>query len=245
MSDALAIEFNDDDAAREALRTLRVLEKDGKVSFSDTAIVARDDAGELYVRNELDSSTERGMTIGTLVGALFGPLGLVGGFLGGTAIGASQNDGVDDAQVEQVEREIRPGMSVLFLAIREANPEALVATLSQHRGRVLRSTLTPDAVDVLNLAMGDVQPADGGALEAATQVTGGDTAPTATGDTARSHETTSGANGTAANAATGTASTTGPARATPGAQSVSSGSTGAEAADAQSSKDRTSGQGSR
>lgn len=172
MSDALAILFNGEDDARAAMANLRAIEKDDRIAFSDTAIVARDVDGSLHVHNELDSSTETGMTVGTLIGALFGPLGLVAGFLGGAAVGASQDTGVDRGQVEEMERQIQPGRSAIFLAIKEAQADALVGALGPFEGRVIRSTLTPEAEDVLNMAMGpeavQLEPAgDAGAPDAA------------------------------------------------------------------------------
>ena len=154
MSEAIAILFNGEDEAREAMANLRAIEQDDRIAFSDTALVARDADGTLHVRNELDSSTETGMTIGTVIGALFGPLGLVAGFLGGAAVGASQDTGVDRDQVEEMERQIQPGTSALFLAIKEAQADALVGALGPFEGRVIRSTLTPEAEEVLNMAMG-------------------------------------------------------------------------------------------
>lgn len=154
MTDAIAIRFDSDDDAMLALRGLREIERGGEISFADTAVVARRTDGELYVRNELDSSTETGMTIGAVVGALFGPLGLLVGLVGGGAIGSSTGNGVDDDFVDRVERELTPDSSALFLAIKSANADALVAALRPYRGSVIRSTLTPEAEEVLNLAMG-------------------------------------------------------------------------------------------
>jgi uncharacterized membrane protein len=166
MSDAIAIQFDDDEDAILALRALRELERAGEISFSDTAVVARDDEGKVWVKNELDSNTETGLTIGALVGALFGPLGLIAGAAGGAAIGSSSGAGVDDDFVEQVERRIEPGRSALFLAIKQANADALVAELRAFRGQVIRSTLTPEAEEVLNLAMSSrVESAPAGATE--------------------------------------------------------------------------------
>lgn len=153
MVDAIAILFDDDEEAMLALRGLREIERAGKVAFSDTAVIARDAQGRLHVRNELDSSTETGMTVGAVVGALFGPLGLIAGLVGGAAIGSRTGNGVDDDFVEEVERQLEPDKSALFLAIKEANADALVAALDPYHGRVIRSTLTPEAEEVLDLAM--------------------------------------------------------------------------------------------
>ena len=153
MADAIAILFDSDDEATLCLRNLREIEKAGQISFSDTAVIARDAEGELHVKNELDSSTETGMTIGAVVGALFGPLGLIAGLVGGAAVGSSTGNGVDDSFVDEVEKQLEPNKSALFLAIKEANADALVGALNPFHGRVIRSTLTPDAEEVLNLAM--------------------------------------------------------------------------------------------
>ena len=155
MADAIAILFDNDEDGILALRDLRTLEETGQISLADTAVVARNPEGELYVRNELDSGTETGMTVGGLVGALFGPLGLVAGVVGGGAIGGQTENKVDDELVDEVERSIGPDRSALFLAIKEAEADPLVSTLSAYRGRILRSTLSADAEEVLNLALSE------------------------------------------------------------------------------------------
>ena len=153
MADALAILFDSDDEAMLALRNLREIERAGQIAFNDTAVVARDAEGRLHVKNELDSSTETGMTVGAIVGTLFGPLGLIAGLVGGAAIGSSTGNGVDDGFVDEVERQLAPDKSALFLAIKDARADALVAALNPFHGHVIRSTLTPDAEEVLNLAL--------------------------------------------------------------------------------------------
>lgn len=153
MADAIAILFDSDDGAMLCLRSLREIEKAGQVSFSDTAVIARDTEGNLHVKNELDSSTETGMTVGAVVGALFGPLGLIAGLVGGAAVGSSTGEGVDDSFVDEVEKQLGPDKSALFLSIKEANADALVAALNPFQGTVIRSTLTPEAEEVINLAM--------------------------------------------------------------------------------------------
>ncbi|HEV2528420.1 MAG TPA: DUF1269 domain-containing protein [Thermomicrobiales bacterium] len=155
MADAIAILFNNDEDGVLALRDLRTLETAGRLSLADTAVVARNPEGQLYVRNELDSGTETGMTVGALVGALFGPLGLVAGVVGGGAIGGQTENKVDDDFVNEVEQSIGPDRSALFLAIKEAEADALISTFSAYQGRILRSTLSTDAEEVLNLALSE------------------------------------------------------------------------------------------
>jgi len=153
MSDLIAIKFDSDEEAMLALRSLRELEAQGQIAFDDTAVLARDVEGKLWVKNEFDSGIEAAATVGGLLGLLLGPLGLAVGAVSGAAIGQSLNRGIDDDFVEQVQEAIQPDTSALFLMVREADARALVSALSPYEGRIIHTTLSPEAADVLNMAM--------------------------------------------------------------------------------------------
>lgn len=153
MSDLIAIKFDSDEDAMLALRSLREIEAQGLIAFDDTAVIAKDSEGKVWVKGEVDSGIETGATVGGLLGLLLGPFGVAVGALGGAAVGLSLNKGIDDDFVEQVQEALQPDTSALFLMVREADAAALVSALSQYEGRVFQTTLTPEATDVLNMAM--------------------------------------------------------------------------------------------
>jgi uncharacterized membrane protein len=87
---------------------------------------------------------------GTLVGLLFlNPLvGLVtGGALGagdGALSGSLAGYGINDDFIRQIGETLPLGSSALFVLVRKAQPEKVLSELSRFRGRVIRSSLSPE-----------------------------------------------------------------------------------------------------
>jgi uncharacterized membrane protein len=87
---------------------------------------------------------------GSLVGLLFlSPLAgmAVGGLIGagsGALSGSLVDYGIDDNFIRQVADTLQPNTSALFVLVRKVQPEKVLAELSQFRGRVLRSSLSPE-----------------------------------------------------------------------------------------------------
>jgi uncharacterized membrane protein len=158
MTQLVVIGFGTTDEAREVMKMLRDLERQGQIAFEDTAIVSRDPDGTTHVQNEVSGTTETaavvGGLIGTFVGALLFPVvGLVLGAAAGAAIGASLDTGVSGRFIEEVKKQLEPGKSALFLVVRESNMEAVLAALRQHRGRLIQTTLDSQLESALRDAL--------------------------------------------------------------------------------------------
>jgi uncharacterized membrane protein len=134
-----------------------MLEKEGRNTFEDTALVERDPDGTTHVRNEVSGTTETatvvGAVIGGLVGFLFPLLGAAIGAAAGSAVGIALDRGVSGDFVEQVKTTLRPGRSALFLVTRAANADALMAALRDFRGEVIQSTLSEETEEALRQAL--------------------------------------------------------------------------------------------
>jgi uncharacterized membrane protein len=157
MNQLVVVSFDNVEAAREALGTLRRLERDGQIAFEDTAIVSRDPDGSTHVRNEASGTTETAAVIGAVIGAFltfaFPVVGLAIGAAGGAAVGAAMHTGVEGAFVDELKTKLTPGRSALFLVIRSVNADALTATLRPYEGEVVQTTLSPDLEQALRDAL--------------------------------------------------------------------------------------------
>ena len=156
MSSMVVITFDNEQDAGAVLQTIRGLEKQGVVKLNDTAVVSKDQAGEVHIKNEVSSATETGATVGAVVGGLltfmFPPLGAAVGAAGGAAIGAVLQQGVDGSFVKEVSQSLEPGKSALFLEIGAGHPSAIDA-LKPYKGTVFQTTLDPDVEDRLRRAL--------------------------------------------------------------------------------------------
>jgi uncharacterized membrane protein len=157
MNQLIVIAFDHFDDARNAMASLRALERDGQVGFEDTAIIERDPDGTAHVRNEVSGTTETAAAIGALVGGLvtfmFPLAGIALGAALGAMVGRSLDRGVSDTFVDEVKGTLRPGRSALFLVVRQSNADAVMAALRQFRGDVIQTTLDTDADEALRSAL--------------------------------------------------------------------------------------------
>jgi uncharacterized membrane protein len=114
---------------------------------------------------------------GSLVGLLFlNPLAgiAVGGLIGagsGALSGSLVDYGIDDNFIRQVAETLQPNTSALFVLVRRAQPEKMLAELSQFRGRVLRSSLSPEQEARLQAALSGAGAAGAGTAETPPQST--------------------------------------------------------------------------
>jgi uncharacterized membrane protein len=96
---------------------------------------------------------------GTLVGLLFlNPLvGLItGGALGagaGALSGKLTDYGINDDFIRQIGETLPPNSSALFVLVRKAQPEKVLSELSRFRGRLIRSSLSPEQEARLQAAL--------------------------------------------------------------------------------------------
>ena len=100
------------------------------------------------------TATGVGALLGLMLGMFMFPVaGLLIGAGGGALIGRFMDFGVDGKFVKEVSESIQPGTSALFVLVREANPDVVRAILAEHHGKVLHTTLSPEAEENLQNAL--------------------------------------------------------------------------------------------
>lgn len=157
MSSVVAISFDSEGDARSALASLRSLEKEGQISFEDTAVVVHGADGKLEVKNEASSATEGGAIVGAVIGGLvffmFPVAGIALGAAAGAGIGAAFGTGVDGKFVKEVKDSLPPGKSALFLQIKDANADATIPALRRYHGELLQTNLDEETEQALSQAL--------------------------------------------------------------------------------------------
>jgi uncharacterized membrane protein len=157
MNQLIVVAFDHFDDARKALKSLRELERQGRIRFEDTAVVERDPDGTAHVKNEVSGTTETAAAIGALIGAVvtfvFPPVGAAIGAVAGAAIGASLDTGVSGRFVDEVKETLRPGRSALFLVVKESDADATMAALRPFSGDIIQTTLSGESEEALREAL--------------------------------------------------------------------------------------------
>jgi uncharacterized membrane protein len=114
-----------------------------------------------------------GVLWGGLVGLLFlNPLAgmIVGGAVGagsGALAGSLVDYGIDDNLIREIAQAIQPNSSALFLLVRKAQPEKVLAELGEIHGKIIRSSLSTEDERKLQAAISGMQAATAPAAPAA------------------------------------------------------------------------------
>jgi uncharacterized membrane protein len=157
MNQLIVVAFDHLDDARTAMKRLRDLEAEGRVAFEDTALVERDPDGKAHVRNEVSGTTEGAAAIGAIVGGVLGfafPLaGIALGAALGAAVGSLLDTGVSADFIDDIKGTLTPGKSALFLVVKQADADAVIAALRDFRGQVIQTTLDSEAEEALRQAL--------------------------------------------------------------------------------------------
>jgi uncharacterized membrane protein len=162
MSNLVVITFDNEAEAGKVRESIRRLEHGGLISLDDSAVVVKDSSGKVHVQNQVDRGIIVGAVGGGLLGLMLGffffPIGcLIIGTLGGAAVGKLANLGVDQKFVKEVEAALQPGTSALFLIVRNADPNAVVAALKPYKGTVYQTTLATEAEETLRRILSERQ----------------------------------------------------------------------------------------
>lgn len=172
MSDLIVVGFDSPEEADRVLVRLAGLKKEYLIDLEDAVVVVRDTEGKVHLKQSLNL-TAVGATSGLLSGSLWG--GLVGllflnplaGFAIGGALGAgagalsgSLSDyGIDDEFIKSLGNTIPNNSSALFILVRKVQPEKVLAEFPDLRGRVLKTSLSPEQEQKLQAALSGAVPA--------------------------------------------------------------------------------------
>jgi uncharacterized membrane protein len=171
MSELIVVAFEDPNEADEVLNELRTLQRSYLIDLEDAVIAVRRADGKVRLKQSVNlvgmsaaSGGLWGALWGSLVGLLFlNPLvGLATGtMLGagtGALAGALTDYGIDDNFVRDLASTLKPNSSALFILVRKMQPEKVLNELSRFRGRVLRTSLSPEQEARLQTALAGISP---------------------------------------------------------------------------------------
>jgi uncharacterized membrane protein len=166
MAELVVIGFDDPQEADRALTELARLQREYLIDLEDAVVAIRGQDGKLRLKQSVDlvgagaaSGGLWGAMWGSLVGLLFlNPLlGMAAGAALGTGAGALSGSladyGINDDFIRQIGETLQPNTSALFVLVRKAQPEKVLAEVSRFRGRVIRSSLSPEQEARLQAAL--------------------------------------------------------------------------------------------
>lgn len=128
MNKMLVAVFSNENKAFEGLSALKDLHKQGDITLYATAVVSKNEKGELSLNTAADQGpigTTTGLLTGSLIGLIGGPIGLAIGATTGTIAGLIFDVSADDINttfVEEVAQALTKGKTAVIAEIDEAWP---------------------------------------------------------------------------------------------------------------------------
>jgi uncharacterized membrane protein len=166
MAELVATAFDDPAEADRVLTELKRLQKEYLLDLDDAVVAVRPPEGKVQLKQSVNmaasaaaSGLVTGGLFGTLVGLLFlNPLiGFALGGLAGAGAGALSGSlvdyGIDDDFMRTLGQTLPPNTSALFVLVRKAQPDKVLAELGKFRGRVLHTSLSPEQEQRLKYAL--------------------------------------------------------------------------------------------
>lgn len=148
MENVLAVNFDEDSKAYEAMTTLKELDDQGRIELIGAAVVVRDEDGQVVTKDSVGDTglqgTATGGMIGLLIGILGGPLGvLIGGAEGlliGSLVDVSDAEETDSV-LTAISRSVHADHTALLAQVDEQSPEVIDAAMARLGGTIERKPL--------------------------------------------------------------------------------------------------------
>ena len=156
MSDLVVIGFENEHTAFEMRAALVKLQKEYLIDMEDVVVVTKDDKGKVKL-HQAQNLTALGAVSGGFWGVLIGMiflnplLGAAVGAGAGALSGALTDIGISNNMMKSFAESFKPGCSALFVLVRKATGDKVLAGLSEFtgKGKVLKTSLTKDKEEEL------------------------------------------------------------------------------------------------
>jgi len=156
MSDLIVISFEDEQTAFALRAELAKLQQEYLIEMDDAVVVTKDDKGKVKL-HQAQNLTALGAVSGGFWGVLIGMiflnplLGAAVGAGAGALSGALADIGISNDMMKSFAESFKPGCSALFVLVRKATGDKVLAGLSEFtgKGKVLKTSLTKDKEEEL------------------------------------------------------------------------------------------------
>jgi len=158
MSTLAVIGYDNEFKAEEVRLTLRKLQKDYLIDLEDAVVAVKDAQGKVKLHQAINltaAGAVGGGFWGSLIGLIFlNPLlGAAIGAAAGATSGALADVGINDKFMKELAAAMSPGSSALFVLVRKATPDKVLAELQGSGGKVLKTSLSHDDETKLQAAL--------------------------------------------------------------------------------------------
>ena len=158
MSTLVVIEYDDRFKAEEMRLALLRMQKDYLVDLEDAVVAVKDGEGRIKLHQAVNFTAlgaVSGGFWGCLIGLIFlNPLlGMAMGASAGAVSGALRDVGLDDEFMRELADGLPPQSSALFVLVRKATPDRILAEVRGSGGKVLKTSLRHEDAATLEAAL--------------------------------------------------------------------------------------------
>jgi len=163
MANLVVIEYDDVHKAEEVRLRLLKMQQEYLVDLEDAAIAVKDEDGKVklhQIHNLTTAGAISGGFWGSLIGLIFlNPLlGMAAGAAAGAISGTLTDVGISDRFMKELAANFRNGCSALFVLVRRATPDKVLAELEGTGGVILHTSLTHEQEAKLQAALSAAKP---------------------------------------------------------------------------------------
>jgi uncharacterized membrane protein len=149
--------FNDEKAAKEALKALQKAQKEKLIKIENAAVLHKDAKGKLHIKETADMGGKKGATLGGVAGAaiglIAGPALLVPAAVGALVGGLSaklRDSGFSDARLQALGEGLKPGSSAIVAVVEHTWVEQVKQALAQAEADLLTASISADISEQLD-----------------------------------------------------------------------------------------------
>ena len=158
MGTLVVIGYDDEFKAEEVRLMLRKMQKDYLIDLEDAVVAVKNAKGKVKLHQAVNLTAAGaigGGFWGSLIGLIFlNPLlGAAVGATAGAVSGALSDVGINDKFMKELAATMSPGSSALFVLVRKATPDKVLAELEGSGGKILKTSLSHDDETKLQAAI--------------------------------------------------------------------------------------------
>jgi uncharacterized membrane protein len=155
--DLVAVAFDAPEDASRALKFVEQRQKQGVLKILNAAVLVKDAAGNVTVKDMRDIDPKKGRRLGAVTGGLIGlvggPVGVVVGALtgagAGSVAGAKIDFGFSEEFLDGLEKYLKPDTSGLIVLVEHGYYQQLSEVIAEEEGVLFQQTLTDKLVEKL------------------------------------------------------------------------------------------------
>jgi uncharacterized membrane protein len=158
MSTLIVISYPDLYQAEEVRLKLRKMQRDYLIDLEDAVVALKDASGKIKL-DQAVNLTAAGASSGGMWGAIIGMiflnplLGMAIGAGAGALSGKLSDLGINDQFMKDLAASLNPSSSALFVLVRKATPDKVLAELEGTGGKVIKTSLSEENEAKLQAAL--------------------------------------------------------------------------------------------